>query len=148
MPGGCVPALHYVSGAANDQALYPSAEATHAAHAKAQEAQAKAEDLARRYEANEWQDNAHSDLQLAARVCLAHAAHAAGLDQEALDIYGAVVRDAEYHMPGRFRANIGNIHFKNARWMDAVKQYRMALDQIPNDRQARGLIAPAARAVL
>jgi intraflagellar transport protein 88 len=59
----------------------------------------------------------------------------AGLDQEALNIYNAIVRDSEYHMPGRLRVNIGNIYFQNKQWTDAIKQYRMALDQLPNERQ-------------
>jgi intraflagellar transport protein 88 len=95
----------------------------------------KAEELHRRYEANDWQDNAHSDLQFAVQVCVAHCSHMAGLDQEALNIYNSIVRDSEYHLPGRLRVNIGNIYFQNKQWTDAIKQYRMALDQLPNERQ-------------
>jgi len=33
---------------------------------------------------------------------------------------------------GRIRVNMGNIHFKLREYQKAVKQYRMALDQVPN----------------
>ena len=107
-----------------------------AAHKKAQEAQAKADELKQRYEANDWQDNAQIDLHFAVQACLAHCCHMAGLDQEALGIYTSIVRSAEYHMAGRLRVNIGNIYFKREQWTEAIKQYRMALDQLPNERQA------------
>ena len=34
--------------------------------------------------------------------------------------------------PGRLRVNMGNIYFEQKKFPHAVKQYRMALDQIPN----------------
>lgn len=110
-----------------------------AGHKRAQEAKGKADELHRRYEANEWQDNAQIDLQFSVQTCLAHCCHKVGLDQEALGIYNVVVRDAEYHMAGRLRVNIGNIYFQRQQWTDAIKQYRMALDQLPNERQVRRL---------
>ena len=106
-----------------------------AAHAKAQEAKTQADELQKQYEANGWQDNSQIDLHFAVQTCLAHCCHMAGLDQEALNIYHTIVRDAEYHMAGRLRVNIGNIYFKRKQWTDAIKHYRMALDQLPNERQ-------------
>ena len=108
-----------------------------AAHAKAQEAQKQADELQRQYEANGWQDNTQIDLHFAVQTCLAHCCHMAGLDQEALSIYQTIVRDAEYHMAGRLRVNIGNIYYKRKQWTEAIKHYRMALDQLPSERSVR-----------
>jgi tetratricopeptide (TPR) repeat protein len=104
-------------------------------HLKAQEAQRVADELQRQYGASDWQDNAQVDLQFAVQVCLAHCSHQVGLDQEALGIYNAIVKNSEYHMAGRLRVNIGNVYFKRKQWTEAIKQYRMALDQIPTERQ-------------
>ena len=74
-------------------------------------------------------------------MCLANTCHAAGLDEEALSILHAIVRNGEFHMAWRMRVNIGHIHFKRKNWAEAVKQYRMTLDQVPNERQVRLMYA-------
>jgi len=33
---------------------------------------------------------------------------------------------------GRLKVNIGNVHFKQKQFAKAIKNYRMALDQVPN----------------
>ena len=33
---------------------------------------------------------------------------------------------------GRLRVNMGNIYFEQKKYPQAIKQYRMALDQVPN----------------
>jgi intraflagellar transport protein 88 len=104
-------------------------------HESAQEARRKADDLQQCFEEHGWQDNANIDLQFAVRVCLAHCKHMVGMDQEALSIYSAVVKNPDYQMAGRLRVNMGNIYAKRNQWSEAIKQYRMALDQIPTDRQ-------------
>ena len=35
-------------------------------------------------------------------------------------------------LSGRLRVNMGNIHYEQKKYPQAVKQYRMALDQVPN----------------
>ena len=35
-------------------------------------------------------------------------------------------------LSGRLRVNMGNIYFEQKKYPQAVKQYRMALDQVPN----------------
>ena len=35
-------------------------------------------------------------------------------------------------LAGRLRVNMGNIYFEQKKYPQAVKQYRMALDQVPN----------------
>ncbi len=36
-----------------------------------------------------------------------------------------------YFIPVRVRVNIGNIYFGEKKYLQAIKMYRMALDQIP-----------------
>jgi len=37
---------------------------------------------------------------------------------------------------GRLKVNIGNIYFKQRQFAKAIKNYRMALDQVPNNTHA------------
>ena len=57
-------------------------------------------------------------------------------DNEASTIYTQIVKNKQYPFSGRFRVNMGNIYFKQEKWTAAIKMYRMALDQIPNNVQA------------
>ncbi len=63
-------------------------------------------------------------------------------DNEALTIYTQIVKNKQYPFSGRFRVNMGNIYFKQEKWTAAIKMYRMALDQIPNNVQATSLDLP------
>eukprot|EP00746_Dinoflagellata_sp_MGD_P165498 gnl/MRDRNA2_/MRDRNA2_94806_c0_seq1.p1 gnl/MRDRNA2_/MRDRNA2_94806_c0~~gnl/MRDRNA2_/MRDRNA2_94806_c0_seq1.p1 ORF type:complete len:835 (+),score=212.77 gnl/MRDRNA2_/MRDRNA2_94806_c0_seq1:95-2599(+) len=56
-------------------------------------------------------------------------------DNEALTIYTQIVKNKQYPHSGRFRVNMGNIYFKQTKYTAAIKMYRMALDQIPNENQ-------------
>ncbi len=46
-------------------------------------------------------------------------------------MYTAIVKNRHYLQSGKFRVNIGNIHFEQGQYLEAIKNYRMALDQIP-----------------
>jgi intraflagellar transport protein 88 len=59
------------------------------------------------------------------------------MDQEALAMYASIVKNPDYQMGGRIRVNMGNMFAKRGQWTEAIKQYRMALDQIPTERQVR-----------
>ncbi|KAG5187580.1 intraflagellar transport particle protein [Tribonema minus] len=72
------------------------------------------------------------DLTYAVAFNLAARYHGAGLRKEALREYSAIVRNRQYPQAGRLRANMGNIFFEQADYLEAVKCYRMALDQTPN----------------
>jgi tetratricopeptide (TPR) repeat protein len=71
------------------------------------------------------------ELAFAVGVQLAGSYAAAGLDQEALELYQALVRGKAVTHAGRLRANMGNIHFRQGRLPAAIKCFRMALDQLP-----------------
>ncbi|GFH15489.1 uncharacterized protein HaLaN_11725, partial [Haematococcus lacustris] len=42
-----------------------------------------------------------------------------------------MVRNKGYSSGGRLRINMGNIYFEQKKYTNAIKMYRMALDQIP-----------------
>ena len=50
---------------------------------------------------------------------------------EALNYYNVIVKNKMFQNVGRIRVNMGNIYFHERDYNKAVKQYRMALDQVP-----------------
>ena len=54
------------------------------------------------------------------------------LYSEALQAYQVIVKNKIFQNVGRIRVNMGNIHFKLREFSKSVKQYRMALDQVPS----------------
>ena len=44
-------------------------------------------------------------------------------------------KDIEILPAGRLRVNMGNIYLKQKKYMQAVKMYRMALDQVPTSHE-------------
>lgn len=53
------------------------------------------------------------------------------LFSEALSSYQLIVKNKIFQNVGRIRVNMGNIHFRLREFSKSVKQYRMALDQVP-----------------
>lgn len=43
-----------------------------------------------------------------------------------------MVKNKQYPAAGRLRVNMGNIYFEQKKYPNAIKMYRMALDQVPN----------------
>jgi intraflagellar transport protein 88 len=103
---------------------------------KGKEAGKKERQLCRLRETHNLLDQLNVDLTYAVCLNLAIQHQANDNDSEALEIYTQIVKNKQYPFSGRFRVNMGNIHFKQERWTDAIKMYRMALDQIPNNVQA------------
>ncbi|EDQ86081.1 uncharacterized protein MONBRDRAFT_11191 [Monosiga brevicollis MX1] len=54
---------------------------------------------------------------------------------ESINTLMVLVKNKTFDRAGRLRVNIGNIYFKQGKHLQAVKQYRMSLDQIPSDQQ-------------
>ena len=52
--------------------------------------------------------------------------------EEALNTYQLIVRNKQYPQSGRLRVNMGNIYYEQKKFPQAIKMYRMALDQIPS----------------
>lgn len=77
-------------------------------------------------------DQINIDLTYSVFFNLANQYHANGLYVEALKTYSEIVKNKQYHQSGRLRVNMGNIYFEQSKFPNAIKMYRMALDQIPN----------------
>lgn len=50
---------------------------------------------------------------------------------EALNTYQVIVKNKMFSNAGRLRVNMGNIHYEQGKLPQAIKHYRMALDQVP-----------------
>merc|ERR1719399_1570172 len=103
---------------------------------KAKEAGKRERQLCRLREQQNLLDQLNVDLTYAVCLNLAIQHHANDNDNEALTIYTQIVKNKQYPFSGRFRVNMGNIYFKQGKYTGAIKMYRMALDQIPNNVQA------------
>lgn len=103
---------------------------------KGKEACKKERQLCRLREQQSLLDHLNVDLTYAVCLNLAIQHQANDNDNEALTIYTQIVKNKQYPFSGRFRVNMGNIYCKQERWTSAIKMYRMALDQIPNNVQA------------
>ncbi|KAI9136743.1 hypothetical protein BKA69DRAFT_1102264 [Paraphysoderma sedebokerense] len=71
------------------------------------------------------------DLTYCVLLTLADAYHQNKMHQESLNTYGVIVKNKMFTQSGRLRVNMGNIYFELKKFDQAVKMYRMALDQIP-----------------
>ncbi|RYE82581.1 MAG: hypothetical protein EOO65_05290 [Methanosarcinales archaeon] len=72
-----------------------------------------------------------------ARVCAAAASTAAVVQYhlnkmytEALNAYATIVKNKQYAQAGRLRVNMGNIYYEEKKYPQAIKMYRMAVDQV------------------
>jgi intraflagellar transport protein 88 len=72
------------------------------------------------------------DLTYCVMLNLASCYHQSKMYQEAINTYSAIAKNKQFNQSGRLRVNMGNIHFEQQKYSQAIKMYRMALDQIPN----------------
>jgi intraflagellar transport protein 88 len=103
---------------------------------RAKEAGKKERQLCRAREQQNLLDQLNVDLTYAVCLNLAIQHQANDNDNEALTIYTQIVKNKQYPFSGRFRVNMGNVYFKQEKWTNSIKMYRMALDQIPSNVQA------------
>ncbi|CAF4163238.1 unnamed protein product [Rotaria sordida] len=54
-----------------------------------------------------------------------------GMNSEAMNQYNLILKNKLLPVPSRLRINIGNIFLRSKQYTKALKMYRMALDQIP-----------------
>ena len=66
---------------------------------------------------------------------LASAYHVNQMYGEAINTYSVIVKNKMFSNAGRLRVNIGNVYFEQRKYSQAIKHYRMALDQIPNSHK-------------
>ncbi|KAL6751897.1 hypothetical protein V8C86DRAFT_2529579 [Haematococcus lacustris] len=98
---------------------------------KAIEAKKRERALCKYRDMNSMGDAINVDLTFACDLNLACMYQANTNFKEALDLYTQMVRNKGYSSGGRLRINMGNIYFEQKKYTNAIKMYRMALDQIP-----------------
>ncbi|CAM9656365.1 unnamed protein product [Laminaria digitata] len=99
---------------------------------KGKEADKKEKALCKLRERHGHVDQINLDLTYAVCFNLANCYHQNGMKKEALREFGAIVKNKQYPQAGRLRANMGNIYYEQREYPEAIKHYRMALDQVPN----------------
>jgi intraflagellar transport protein 88 len=74
---------------------------------------------------------------------LASCYHQSKMYQESINTYSAIAKNKLFNQSGRLRVNMGNIYFEQQKFSQAIKMYRMALDQIPNtNMEIRYILIP------
>ncbi|KAI8909651.1 hypothetical protein EDD86DRAFT_190714 [Gorgonomyces haynaldii] len=99
---------------------------------KAKEAGKKERQLSKQREQFNMGEQLNLDLTYCVLFNLANQYHANRMYQEALNSYAVIVKNKLFNQAGRLRVNMGNIYFEQQKYSQAIKMYRMALDQIPN----------------
>lgn len=74
-----------------------------------------------------------TELSFSVCLLLANAYHLNRLYDEAINTYNIILKNKQYTQSGRMRVNMGNIYFIQKKYPQAIKMYRMALDQIPSN---------------
>mmetsp|Transcript_14856 Transcript_14856/g.26287 ORF Transcript_14856/g.26287 Transcript_14856/m.26287 type:complete len:772 (-) Transcript_14856:118-2433(-) len=103
-----------------------------AALERAKEAGRKERALCKQREQAGLADQISIDLTYAVCFNLAQMYHLNKHYTEALNTYGQVVKNKTFPSSGRLRVNMGNIYFEQGKYPNAIKMYRMALDQVSN----------------
>lgn len=99
---------------------------------KAKEAGKKERQLSKLREENGLQDQINLDLTYCVLLNLANMYHSCRMYQESLNTYNVIIKNKLFNQSGRLRVNMGNIHFEQKNYTQAIKMYRMALDQLSN----------------
>ncbi|RKO84222.1 hypothetical protein BDK51DRAFT_35234 [Blyttiomyces helicus] len=104
---------------------------------KAKEAGKRERQLSKQRDQSGLADSANptTDITYAVLFNLANQYHANKMFQEALNTYAVIVKNKLFNQPGKLRVNMGNIYFEMRKFGQAVKMYRMALDQIPSSNK-------------
>ena len=99
---------------------------------KAKEAIKADRSLCKYRETHNLAEQINSDLSYSVLFSLANAFHHNGMYEEAIQTYQTIVKNKQFPQSGRLRVNMGNIYYEQRKYTQAVKMYRMALDQLPS----------------
>ena len=99
---------------------------------KAKEAIKADRSLCKYRETHNLSEQINSDLSYSVLFSLANAFHHNGMYEEAIQTYQTIVKNKQFPQSGRLRVNMGNIYYEQRKYTQAVKMYRMALDQLPS----------------
>lgn len=102
---------------------------------KAKDAGKKERQLSKQREQLNLGDQHNLDLTYSVLFNLANQYHLNNMHQEALSSYNVIVKNKLFNQSGRLRVNMGNIYFEQGKYSQAIKMYRMALDQLPNSNR-------------
>lgn len=102
---------------------------------RAKEAGKRERALVRHRDAKGLSDDNNIDLTFSVFFTLANAYALNGFHAEALRTYDIIYRNKDYDSPGRVKINVGNIHFSKGDYSEALKHYKMALDQLTADNK-------------
>lgn len=76
-------------------------------------------------------ESVEQELTLAVVVSLAHAFALNKQYGQAENAYAAILKSGRFAQSPWLRVNLGNVYYAQQQYAQAVKQYRMALDQVP-----------------
>ncbi len=99
---------------------------------KAKEASKADRNLCKFRETHNLAEQINSDLSYSVLFSLASAFHHNGMYEESLQTYQSIVKNKQFPQSGRLRVNMGNIYYEQKKYTQAIKMYRMALDQLPS----------------
>ncbi|PRP76921.1 intraflagellar transport protein [Planoprotostelium fungivorum] len=116
----------------DESAVYTARGEPRVALEKAKEAIKKEKALTKYRESKELHETQNPDLTYVVYFNLANQYHKNGLYNDALNTYNIIVKNKNFVQAGRMRVNMGNIHYERGNYKDAIKMYRMAMDQIQN----------------
>ena len=106
---------------------------------KAKEAVRRERRLVQHRERAQIEDQMNVDLAFATYFNLAHVFERNKMYADALKLYQLIVKNKQYANPGRMRVNIGNIHFAKGDYGEALKNYKMAMDQLPEESDMKAV---------
>lgn len=99
---------------------------------KAKDANKRERLIAKQRESLNIADQTNLDLTYSVFLNLANLYHLNKMHEEALATYSIIVKNKLFNQSARLRVNMGNIYFEQGKMKQAIKMYRMALDQIPS----------------
>ncbi|XP_065648615.1 intraflagellar transport protein 88 homolog isoform X2 [Hydra vulgaris] len=98
---------------------------------KAKEAGRMERNLCRHQEQSQLTEHINLDITYSVLFNLASSYHNLQMYNEAINTYNVIIKNKMFSNAGRLRINIGNIYYVQRNYPQAIKYYRMALDQIP-----------------
>jgi intraflagellar transport protein 88 len=104
----------------------------------AKEAKSCERELFRYIEIHCLNEQTMNDLPFASSLNLAISFQESEMLDDAIETYFIMIKEKEHPNAERLRVNIGNILYQQGKYRDAIKMYRMVLDQIPSTEREIG----------
>lgn len=121
--------------AVDESALAAQGELFILALEKAKDAVRKEKQLLKQREQLELEEQPNMDLTFLVLFNLANQQHGNKMYTESLNTFNLIVKNKLFNQSGRMRVNMGKIYYEQGKYSQAIKMYRMALDQISNSNR-------------